>query len=261
MKGIKNKNVLVTGSSSGLGRAIAIKFAEEGANVIINYHSDRNGAKKTLQAAKKFNVNVMIIQADVSKDDDIKRMFDKIESEFGGLDILINNAAIQIQKPSHEVSMDDFDKILAVNLRGYFACAQKALNHFIKNEKKGVIINISSAHEIIPKPQYIAYSVSKGGIKNLTRTLALEYARKGIRVNTVAPGALLTRMNKSWANDPIKRAAVEEHIPLGYAAEPEKISPAVAFLASDDAEYITGITLFVDGGATLYPEFQETWAS
>ncbi|MHA1370836.1 MAG: SDR family oxidoreductase, partial [Promethearchaeota archaeon] len=167
----------------------------------------------------------------------------------------------QIEGHSHEINIDKFDKVIAVNLRGAYLCAREAIKVFIKNGIKGVIINISSAHDVIPKPRFIGYSASKGGLRNLTRTLALEYAHLGIRVNAVAPGAMFTRMNAEWVNEPGKRAAVERIIPLGYVAKPEEVAPAVCFLASDDASYITGAMLYVDGGVSLYGEFQKPFFS
>ncbi|MHA1681271.1 MAG: glucose 1-dehydrogenase [Promethearchaeota archaeon] len=261
MKGLKDKTVLVTGASAGLGRGIATRFAMEGANVAINYVHDKNGAQETLRIVEKMGVRGMIIQADVSKEEQVIAMVTQTIKTCNGLDVLVNNAAIQIETPSHEKSMEEFDKVLGVNLRGAFMCAREVIKHFLDEKKKGVIVNISSDHQIIPKPGFIDYAMSKSAMKNLTATLALEYADKGIRVNTVAPGAILTRMNKNWANDPVKRAEVEKNIPIGYAAKPEDIAPAVCFLASDDASYITGTTLYVDGGSSLYPEYRTNWSS
>lgn len=140
-------------------------------------------------------------------------------------------------------------------------CARKAIQHFLEKDKRGVIINVSSVHQIIPKPRFVGYSVSKGGMQNLTRTLALEYASMGIRVNAVGPGAIITPINNTWVNDPEKRAEVEMHIPMGRAGRSEEIAETVAFLCSDLAGYITGQTIFVDGGLTLYPDFRTSWSS
>ena len=140
-------------------------------------------------------------------------------------------------------------------------CAREAIKHFLAENKKGVIINISSVHQIIPKPNYLGYSTSKGGMQNLTRTLALEYAGRGIRVNAIGPGATITPINRAWVDDPEKRAEVEKHIPMGRAGTSEEMAAVAAFLASDEADYITGQTLFVDGGLTLYPDFRTPWSS
>jgi glucose 1-dehydrogenase len=261
MIGIKGKNVLVTGASSGIGQEIAIAFAREGANVAINYARSKEGAEYTLNKIQDFDVKAFIFQADVSDEHAVNDMFKKIINDFGSLDILINNAAIQIEGPSHEHPLSSFEKVININLKGAFICAQKAISHFLEREYKGIIINISSPHEIVPKPGFIGYSVSKGGLRNLTRTLALEYAPKGIRVNSVAPGATITRINKKWTDDPEKTALVEKLIPLGYVATPKDIAPSVLFLASDDASYIIGITLFVDGGVMLYPSFGKNVSS
>ena len=268
MRGLKGKNVLVTGGSSGIGQAIAVRFAQEGSNVAINYRRGYEGAKKTEEMVKQVcsrvrecSVKDLLIQADVSREKDVARMFDTVFDEFGALDILINNAGIQISGPSHDIKIEDFDKVIAINLRGTYLCAREAIKHFLSRGGGGAIINISSVHEIIPKPKYLSYSASKGGVQNITRTLALEYAERGIRVNAVAPGATITPINIAWINDPKMKAEVESHIPLGRAAAPEEIASVVAFLASDDASYITGQTIFADGGLILYPSFRKPWSS
>ena len=148
--------------------------------------------------------------------------------------------------------------MIAINLRGAYLCARKAIQHFLSEQKAGVVINTSSVHEIIPRPEYVGYSISKGGMENMTRTLALEYAKHGIRVNAIGPGATATPIN-DWATDPQAKAEVEKHIPLRRAGTLEEMAAVTAFLASDEAAYITGQTLFVDGGLTLYPSFQEQW--
>ncbi len=261
MKGLKNKNVLVTGSSVGIGQAIAIRFAQEGCNVAINYNRTKEGALKTKQEVDQYGVKSIVVQADVSNEDDCKRMVETTIEKLGSLDILINNAAIQKNIPSHERSLKDHEQVIGVNLTGPFVLAREAITHFLERKYKGVIINISSPHEIIPKPGFLSYSMSKGGLGNLTKTLALEYARNGIRVNSVAPGATLTRINSAWKDDPEERKKVEANIPLGWAAEPEEIAPSVAFLASEEAGYVTGITMYVDGGAVLYPSYMKNWSS
>lgn len=265
MKGLKGKSVLVTGASSGIGQAIAIRFAQEGANVAINYYSDKEEAEETkddidqaCQSIEGCGVKSLVVQADVSQEEDVDRMFTTAVDTFGDLDILINNAGMQIPGPSHEIAIDKVDRMIAINLRGAYLCARKAIQHFLAHQKAGIILNTSSVHEIIPRPQYVGYSISKGGMENMTRTLALEYAKHGIRVNAIGPGATATPIN-DWADDPEARAEVEKHIPMRRAGTPEEMAAVTAFLASDDASYITGQTLFVDGGLTLYPSFQEQW--
>jgi glucose 1-dehydrogenase len=179
----------------------------------------------------------------------------------GGIDVLVNNAGIQISRPSAELSSADFDRVIAVNLRGSFLCAREAIRRFLGEDKGGSIVNISSVHQLIPKPGYLGYSASKGGMQNLTRTLALEYAGHGIRVNGIGPGATVTPINRAWIDDPVKRAQVEEHIPMRRAGSADEMAGVTCFLASDLAAYITGQTIFVDGGLTLFPSFATPWSS
>jgi glucose 1-dehydrogenase len=268
LRGLKNKNVLVTGGSSGIGQAIAVRFAEYGANVAINYLRQPEEAQETedqvhacIAKVQQEGVQDVLVQGDVSQEDDVVRMVgDSIEG-LGGLDILVNNAGIQISRPSEELDSAAFDKVIAVNLRGSFLCAREAIKHFLAADKPGVIINISSVHQLIPKPNYLGYSTSKGGMQNLTRTLALEYAAKGIRVNGVGPGATVTPINRAWIDDPEKRKQVEDHIPMQRAGDSDEMAGVTAFLASDEAAYITGQTIFVDGGLTLFPSFSTPWSS
>ncbi len=265
MKRLTGKNVLITGASSGIGQAIAIRFAQEGANVAINYRSGAEQAEavRAMIAAQKNGEGSrdVIVQSDISDEAQVKRMFAEVLDQFGRLDVLVNNAGIQKPAPSHEIETADFDRVLAVNLRGPFLCSREALRHFLGRPGGGVIVNNSSVHEIIPKPKYLPYSVSKGGMENLTKSLALEYADRGIRVNAVGPGAVVTPINKAWIDNPQARQAVESHIPVTRAACPEEIASVFAFLASDDSAYVTGQTIFACGGLTLYPEFRIAWSS
>jgi glucose 1-dehydrogenase len=206
-------------------------------------------------------VKDVLVQGDVSREDEVDRMVEHAVSELGGLDVLINNAGIQVSRHSDELSSGDFDKVLGVNLRGAFLCAREAIRHFLAAGKQGVVINVSSVHQVIPKPDYLGYSVSKGGMQNLTRTLALEYAARGIRVNGIGPGATVTPINRAWIEDPVKREQVESHIPMRRAGTADEMGAVACFLASDDAAYITGQTIFVDGGLTLFPSFREPWSS
>lgn len=264
MPKLQGKNVLITGASSGIGRAIAIRFAREGANVAINHYHDAQQAEITLQLAKAARIaesgKQMVVEADVSDEAQVQSMFADVIQTFGSLDILVNNAGIQMACHSHELEVADFDRVLAVNLRGSFLCAREAIRHFLPR-RSGVIVNNSSVHEIIPKPKYLSYAISKGGMENLTKTLALEYAASGIRVNAVGPGAVVTPINKAWIDNPQARAEVESHIPMARPAEADEIAAVFAFLASDEASYITGQTIFACGGLSLYPEFRTAWAS
>jgi glucose 1-dehydrogenase len=267
MRGLKGKNVLVTGGSSGIGQAIAVRFAEHGANVAINYLHDPSEARETeehvqrcIAELKRRDVRDVLVQGDVSVESDVVEMVGETVDRLGSLDVLINNAGIQLSRPSEELSSEDFDRVLAVNLRGAFLCAREAIKHFLASDG-GVIVNVSSVHQRIPKPDYLGYSVSKGGMQNLTTTLALEYAHRGVRVNGIGPGATVTPINRAWVDDPSKREQVESHIPMRRAGTADEMGAVACFLASDDAAYITGQTLFVDGGLTLYPSFEEPWSS
>jgi glucose 1-dehydrogenase len=269
MIGLKGKNALITGATSGIGQAIAIRLAQEGCNIAINYRKSPEAAVDTEEMAlqkacgniENCGVKSLLLQGDVSQESDIVEMVNTVVKEFGSLDILVNNAGIQTESPSHEVTTADFDRVIAVNLRGAYLCARETIKHLLSRNRSGVIINISSVHEVIPRPMYISYSISKGGMENLTKTLALEYANRGIRVNSIAPGATITPINQDWIDDPEKKAIVESHIPMGRAGTSEEMAAAAAFLASDEAAYITGQTLFVDGGLTLYADFRETWSA
>ena len=268
MRGLEGKNVLVTGGTSGIGQAIAVRFAEHGANVAINYLRAPEEATETeeqvhacIKKVRQEGVRDVLVGADVSKEDEVVRMIEQAVSELGGIDVLVNNAGIQISRPSHELSSDDFEKVLAVNLRGAFLCAREAIKHWLETESAGSIVNVSSVHQQIPKPNYLGYSVSKGGMQNLTTTLALEYAARGIRVNSIAPGATITPINRAWVDDPAKAEQVTSHIPIPRAGTADEMAGVACFLASDDAAYVTGQTIFVDGGLTLYADFREPWSS
>jgi glucose 1-dehydrogenase len=272
MKGLQGKVAVVTGGSSGIGQAIAIRLAEEGVNVAVNYVGRPEGAEETRDAIehgvqicmKQMSAaggHPILVAADVSQEDQVTGMFERIRDEYGRIDFLVNNAGIQIALDSADLTAADFDKVLAVNLRGAFLCAREAVRGFLDDGRPGAIVNVSSVHQLIPKPRFLGYSVSKGGMQNLTRTLALEYASRGIRVNGIGPGATVTPINRSWIDDPVKRAMVESHIPMRRAGGAEEMAAVTAFLCSDEAAYITGQTLFVDGGLTLYPSFETTWSS
>ena len=278
MKGLAGKNVLITGSTSGIGQAIALRFAQEGANVAINYRRQLEEVRMThdlihagnghphhdddfMDEMDEQGIRHIFVQADVSSEEQIVKMIETTIQELGGLDILVNNAGYQVSAASHEANLEDVDGVLAVNLRGAYICAREAIKHFLAEDKPGVILNISSVHQVIPKPKYIGYSMSKGGMQNMTTTLALEYADRGIRVNAIGPGATVTPINRAWVDDPVKRAQVESHIPMRRAGTSEEMAAVAAFLASDEATYITGQTLFVDGGLTLYPSFASPWSS
>ena len=266
MKGLKGKNVLVTGATSGIGQAIAAYFQTEGANVALNYRNDPEKLDKTKDLIAQMCENAecngksLPVEADVSEEADIVRMCDEVIEKLGSIDILINNAGIQTAAPSHELETADFDKVINVNLRGAYLCARETIKHLMQRGKGGIIINVSSVHEIIPRPTYVSYSMSKGAMENMTKTLALEYAPHNIRINAIAPGATATPIN-SWTENPQKKAEVESHIPMGRVGTSKEMAAVTGFLCSDDATYITGQTLFVDGGLTLYPDFLKPWSA
>jgi glucose 1-dehydrogenase len=272
MKGLAGKTALVTGGSSGIGQAIAIQLGHDGVNVAVNYVGRPEGAEATRDAIERgvevcmkeveaAGARALLVEADVSKEDEVEAMFETVSRELGAPDFLVNNAGIQISEDSDALDPGAFDRVLAVNLRGSFLCAQGAIRRLLAEDRPGAIVNVSSVHQIIPKPKFLGYSVSKGGMQNLTRTLALEYAGRNIRVNGVGPGATITPINRAWVDDPVKRAMVEQHIPMRRAGDAEEMAAVTAFLLSDGAGYITGQTLYVDGGLTLYPSFETTWSS
>lgn len=237
---LDGKTALVTGASGGIGAAIVQRFRAEGAQVIT---CDITGTPDFL--------------VDVAQEDQVCSMF----RELRDLDILVNNAGIQIQTPSHQLEMADFDRVVNINLRGTVLCCREALKLFLQDGRGGVIVNNSSCAQTIPKPEFLSYAISKGALDNLCKTLALEYAGRRIRVNNVGPGAVLTPMNANWKDDPQLRASVESHIPLGRAATADEMAAVFAFLASPEAAYITGQTLYACGGVTLYADFRDNWAS
>jgi glucose 1-dehydrogenase len=265
---LKGRRALVTGAATGIGRAIALRFAEEGAEVAINHCDGGDSPAAALAEAEAASRKAglaaarhLALPADVADKDQVEAMVAEAIATWGGLDILVNNAGVQSFSPSEDLDEAELRRILEVNLIGAWHCAQAAIRHFLAAGKAGVILSNSSVHQIVPKPGYLPYSLSKAGLGNLTRTLALEYADRNIRVNAVGPGAIETPLNKGWTGDPEKRRAVESHIPMGRAGKPEEIAAVFAFLASDEASYITGQTLYACGGLTLFGEFRTDWSS
>ena len=275
---------LVTGASTGIGRAIGIELARRGWRVGLNYpfERERAAAEETLrlvrEAARAFHAEAVrsgdesvlthspeqagvLLRADVSREAQVEAMFEAADDELGPLGALVNNAGIQFEEPaSHETTVEHFDAVLAVNLRGAFLASSLAIRRFLRQSPQGgQILNVSSVHQKIPRPFYLSYAVSKYGLHAITETLALEYADRGIRVNAIAPGATRTPI-QSWLGDAAVEAEIESHVPLGRVAEPDEMARVAAFLLSDDAAYITGQTLFADGGLTLYPAFRTPWS-
>lgn len=253
---LQGKTAVVTGSSKGLGAAIARRFGAEGMNVVVNYHSDEEGARETIRAIEDAGGAAAAVQADVSLEEGVEALYDAAMFSFGGIDVWVNNAGVEQGTPSDQKSLDEWQHVIGVNLTGVFAGCRRAVRHFLDNEMAGTIINLSSVHEKIPWPHFADYAASKAASGMLTKTLALEYADRGIRVNAIAPGAMDTPINAQKFSDPEERAAVERLIPMGYVGSPDEVAAAAAWLASSQAGYVTGTTLFVDGGMTLYPSFQ-----
>ncbi len=244
---LEGKVVLVTGGSSGIGKAIAIEMGRRGAAVVVNYIGKADAADQVVQAIQEESGKAIAIQADVSKTDDVSVMITQTVSTFGHIDVLVNNAGIEKESPFLEKPVEEWDLVIAVNLRGPFLCTQIAAREMAKRGK-GTIINISSVHEDLPFPGYAAYCAAKGGLRMLCRNLALELAKHKINVVNVAPGAINTPINQRTLSDPEKKLALEREIPLGRVGEPEEVAKLVCYLASDDASYITGTTVVIDGG-------------
>ncbi|KKO52642.1 glucose-1-dehydrogenase [Paenibacillus sp. DMB20] len=253
---LKGKSVVVTGASSGIGRAIALRFGREQAQVIINYNSNPDPIDVMVREIESYGGRAVGVQADVSKEEDVKSLIRAAHDHFGSLDIMVNNAGIENEAPSEQLSLEDWRKVLDVNLTGAFLGSREAIDYMLEHGIKGSVINMSSVHEVIPWPHFVHYAASKGGMKLMTETLALEFAPKGIRVNNIGPGAIYTPINREKFDDPKTRESVEAMIPMGYIGKPEEIAAVAAWLASTESSYVTGITLFADGGMTKYPSFQ-----
>jgi glucose 1-dehydrogenase len=254
----KNKVAIVTGSSKGIGRAIVLAFARSNsyAVVVVNARK-RDEAEIVAKEVRDIgNCDSIAIAADVSQETDCIRLIEEAVSHYGRIDVLVNNAGIQQDVPFEDTSIEVWQKIIGVDLTGPFVCSREAVKHMLnQNPKGGCIINISSVHQIIPKPHYLPYATSKAGIEMMTKTMALELAQDNIRVNAVAPGAIETDMNQELKEDKTELNKVLSRIPLRRIGTPEEIANMVEFLASDKASYVTGSTFFVDGGMTLYPAF------
>lgn len=253
---LQGKVVVITGASTGLGRAMSIRFGEEKAKVVINYRSNESEANTVVEEVKKAGGDAIAVKGDVTVESDVINLVETAVKEFGTLDVMINNAGIENPVESHKMPLEDWNRVLDTNLTGAFIGSREAIKYFVEHDIKGAVINMSSVHEQIPWPLFVHYAASKGGIKLMTQTLAMEYAPKGIRVNNIGPGAINTPINAEKFADPKQRADVESMIPMGYIGKPEEIANVAAWLASSQASYVTGVTLFADGGMTLYPSFQ-----
>ncbi len=259
---LQNQKALVTGGSSGIGEGCALALGAAGASVVVNYLSDAEEAESVVRAIRAGGGEACAIRADVSKEEEVQAMFAEAIKRFGTLDILVNNAGMQQDAPFHEMTLRQWERVITVNLTGQFLCAREAVREFLRrgvvpevSRAAGKIICMSSVHEVIPWAGHVNYAASKGGIMQLMKSMAQELAPKKIRVNSIAPGAIKTPINRAAWETPEALASLLTLIPDGRIGEPEDIARAAVWLASDQSDYITGATIFVDGGMTLYPGF------
>jgi glucose 1-dehydrogenase len=259
---LNGQTAVVTGSSSGIGAGIARSMAAAGANVVINYYSSREGAEKVLGTIREGGGNAIMVRADVSRRDQVEYLFQQAIGAFGTVDILVNNAGIQKDASFETMSLDDWNSVLAINLTGGFICSQAAVREFLsrgvvegRSRSAGKIIFISSVHEEIPWAGHVNYSASKGGVRMLMKSMALELAPRNIRVNGIAPGAIKTPINRDAWETPEARQNLLKLIPCDRIGETGDIGRAAVWLASDESAYMQGTTLFIDGGMMLYPGF------
>jgi glucose 1-dehydrogenase len=261
-KVLLGQKALVTGGASGIGRAVAIALGKAGADVVVNYVRGEDQAKEVAAEIGKCGSRAYAHQADVSSEDQVKNMFHKMFQEFGTIDILVNNAGLQKDAPFDEMTVDQWNLVINVNLTGQFLCAREAVREFKRRGvvkavscAAGKIICMSSVHEIIPWAGHVNYAASKGGVMLMMKSIAQEVAPFRIRVNSIAPGAIRTPINKDAWQTPQAYDKLMELVPYNRIGEPEDIARAAVWLASDHADYVNGISLFVDGGMTLYPGF------
>lgn len=259
---LAGQTALVTGASSGIGQGVAIELARAGADVAVNYHGSADGARETKARVEALGRRAVIVKADVSKEDDVVAMFDQTERELGPIDIVVSNAGRQKDAGIADMSLDDWNAVISLNLTGAFLVAREAVRRFRAKGRRdevsrslGKIVFNSSVHERIPWAFRVNYAASKGGMKLLMESLAQEVSREGIRVNSVAPGAIATAINAEEREGDGEKEMLKL-IPSGRIGEPADIGRCVAWLASDAAEYIVGQSIFIDGGMTLYPEFR-----
>jgi glucose 1-dehydrogenase len=247
---LSGKVVLVTGSSQGIGQAIAIRLAQEGADVVVNYHSHPEEADAVKAQIEALGRRAVAIGADLGSVPSVNQLITDAVAGLGKIDILVNNAGVEKNASFWDVTEKDYDFVLNTNLKGPFFATPAFVKHLQSRKSPGKIINISSVHEDLPFPHFTAYCASKGGLKMMTRNLSIELAPLGITINNIAPGAIETPINKALLNDPTKLTALLQNIPLNRLGQPGDVSSAVAFLASSEADYITGTTLVIDGGLT-----------
>jgi glucose 1-dehydrogenase len=260
---LKGQRALVTGASSGIGRAIALALGEAGADVAVNYNSGEDAAMAAVEAITEYGGRAEAYKADVSSEEQVEAMFDRMIGDFGTIDILVNNAGLQQDAPIDKMTLAQWNKVIGINLTGQFLCTRAAIREFKRRGvveqvscAAGKIICISSVHEVIPWAGHVNYAASKGGVMLMMKSIAQEVAPFRIRVNSISPGAIRTPINMSAWDTPEAYAELMKLIPYKRIGEADEIGRAAAWLASDHADYITGISLFVDGGMTLYPGFE-----
>jgi glucose 1-dehydrogenase len=260
---LRGQKALVTGASSGIGRSIALALAEAGADLVVNYVSGEDKAREVCDAAARFGVRAIAINADVSDESQVEAMFARMLDEFGTIDILVNNAGLQQDAPFEQLTLRQWNKVIGVNLTGQFLCARAAVREFKQRGVRpevscsaGKILCISSVHEVIPWAGHVNYAASKGGVMLMMKSIAQEVAPYRIRVNSICPGAVRTPINMEAWGTPEAYAELLKLIPYKRIGEPDEIGRAAVWLASDYADYVHGISLFVDGGMTLYPGFE-----
>jgi glucose 1-dehydrogenase len=247
---LEGKTVLITGGSQGIGQGIAFRLAEEGADIVIDYVGNSQPADATVAQIQKRGRRALAVEADISSVEEIHRMMKQAVDSFGGVDVLINNAGVEKHASIWEATEHDYDLVLTINLKGAFFASQAFVQHRMGVKRPGKIINVSSVHEELPFPHFTSYCASKGGMKMMMRNLSIELAPYGITVNNIAPGAIETPINTALLNDPPKLKALLDNIPLGRLGQVNDVGGVAAFLASSDADYITGATIVVDGGLT-----------
>jgi glucose 1-dehydrogenase len=261
---LAGQKALVTGASSGIGKAVAIALGGAGADVAVNYLSGDDEAEAVVDAIKQKRSGAVAIQADVSKEDQVQAMFARMFDRFGTIDILVNNAGLQKDARFEEMTLQQWNTVIGVNLTGQFLCAREAVKEFKRRGVRpeiscaaGKIVCMSSVHDTIPWAGHVNYAASKGGVMLMMRSIAQEVAPHRIRVNSVSPGAIRTPINRPAWETPEAYASLMKLIPYKRIGEPEDIARVVVWLASDEADYVTGATMYVDGGMTLYPGFEE----
>jgi glucose 1-dehydrogenase len=263
-KKLQNQVAIITGGGSGIGAGIAKAMAVAGATVVVNHPDEpaRAAAASVLQEITNAGGKGIIARADVSKEQDVQNMFADTIKQFGTVDILVNNAGLQRDAPFQDMTLEQWNFVLGVNLTGQFLCSREAIREFLrrgvdpsKSKSAGKIIQISSVHEVIPWAGHANYAASKGGVMLLMKSLAQEFAREKIRINSICPGAVKTAINRQAWETPEALNELLKLVPYQRVGEPEDMGNAAVWLASDDSDYVTGTSLFVDGGMTLYPEF------